>query len=323
MKRTMTLGAVLVGVGVGLLINTWVPWLRWAWSLGLIVGGVLLWRELGPYSARVALIAAALTIPLLGGVGRRGFSLDMNFGSGREIAHLESSGDDETAWAEIEHLLIVNTAGDITVEADEEVKVDVIYRSNRRNVDTPEALQADYDSGTKTLRIVGIDPKLSRNERRNLSADIKVGVPETVQVEVVNDTGDISATHFASATLQTKTGDVHASEIVGTASLQSDTGDLSLENALGDIHTTTNVGDITIDLGEPLNASIIAQSEVGDISLELPNDSNVTITATSDTRDLSGDLEKVKGTEGRLRLGSGEYNVELSTNVGEVKVEQR
>ncbi len=321
MKRNLTLGAVLIGVGLGLLINAWFPWLRWLWPLGLIVGGVLLWRDLGPYSARVALVAAALTVPLLGGFGWRG--LDFNFGDGREIARFESSDDEEEAWGNLEHLLIVNTVGDIAVEADDELKVELIYRSNRRNAKAPERLQADYDASSQTLRIIGVDPKLSERERRNLSADIRVSVPEHVRLEVINDVGDVSAKEVAEAILTTDVGDVHASEIAGNTQLRSDTGDLRIENALGAIEATTDIGDIAINLAEPLNASLSARSDVGDITLELPDDSNVTITATSDNRDLSGDLDKVTGTQGRSRLGTGEHKVDLSSNVGEVSVEQR
>jgi hypothetical protein len=320
MKRNLTLGSLLVGVGVGLLINAWFPWLRWLWPLGLIVGGVMLWREIGSYASRVGFIAASLAIPLFGGFAWGGFNFEGGFGHAREVARFESSDADEDAWQNTERLLIVNTVGDITVEGDDEVDVDVVYRSNRRNAPVPETLQVDYDEANRTLRIVGVDPKLSQNERRNLSADIRVSVPDYVQVEMVNDVGDLSVTEVASAMLETNVGDIHATDISGTTSAQSDVGDIRLENVLGEIDTRTNTGDITIDLGEPLEATLTAQSDVGDITLELPDDSNVTITATSDTRDLSGDLEKVTGTEGRLRLGSGEFDVELTTSVGGVNV---
>jgi hypothetical protein len=323
MKRNLTLGSLLVGMGVGLLINAWFPWLGWLWPLGLIAGGVLLWREIGSYSARVGLIAASLAIPLFGGFAWGGFDFDGGFGSGRERARFESSDADEEVWQNAERLLIVNTVGDITVEEDDEVEVDVVYRSNRRNASVPETLQADYDEANRTLRIIGVDPKLSQSERRNLSADISVSVPENVQVEVVNDVGDVNVTDVASVRLETNVGDIHAVDISGATSAFSDVGDIRLENVLGAVETRTNTGDITIDLGEPLEANVTAQSDVGDITLELPDDSNVTITATSDTRDLSGDLEKVTSNEGRLRLGSGEFEVELRTNVGGVNVKER
>jgi Putative adhesin len=323
MKRNMTLGALLVGIGVGLLINAWFPLLRAFWPLGLIAGGVLLWREMGPYSARVGLIAASLAIPLFGGFAWGGFNFEGGFGGGRELARFESSDDDKTSWENVERLLIVNTEGDITVEADDEIDVDVVYRSNRRNAPVPEGLQTDYDETSQTLRVIGVDPKLPQNERRNLSADIKVSVPDHVRVEIVNDRGDVSVTEVASAQLETNIGDIHASEIAGTTSAHSDVGDIRLDNVSGEIDAKTNTGDITVDLSEPLEATLTAQSDVGDITLELPDDSNVTITATSDTRDLSGDLEKVTGTEGRLRLGSGEFKVELTTNVGGVNVKER
>lgn len=322
MKRNLTLGALLIGVGAGLLINAWFPGLRWLWPLGLILGGVLLWREVGPYSARVALIAASLTIPLFGPLNWRDFSWTM--GDGRELARLESTDEDENAWQGLERLLIVNTTGDIVVEADEKVNVEVIYRGNRRAENAvPETLQADYDASSRTLRVLGVDPKLPERERRNLGADIVVSVPEHVNVEVVNNTGDVQVANVAAATLETNVGDIHASDISGDAIVRSDTGDLHLENITGSIEATTNTGDITIDLPEPLEASLAATTDVGDISLELESDSNVNITATSDTRDLSGDLDKVTSDEGRLRLGSGEHPVELTTNVGGISVKER
>jgi Putative adhesin len=321
MRRNITLGAILIGVGVGLLINAWFPWLRSLWPLGLIVGGVLLWREVGTYSSRIALVAASLAIPLFGG-------FNWNFGFGtfenpREIARFESSDEDERAWQDAQQLLIVNTVGDIEIEGDDDLGAEVIYRGNRRNANVPEGLQADYNAATRTLRIVGLDPKLSNNEPRNLQADLRVSVPENVSVEVVNDVGDLTISEVAAATLTTDVGDIQATDIAGATLVHSATGDIRLENVFGEIEVTTEVGDITIDLAEPLESPLRARSDAGDITLELPDDSNVTITATSDTRDLSGDLEKVTENEGRLRLGAGEYNVELSTNVGSVTVRER
>jgi hypothetical protein len=303
MKRNVTLGALLIGVGAGLLINTWFPGLRFLWPLGLIAGGVLLWREVGPYSARVALIAGSLTIPFFGGVGWGG-SWDISMGNGRELASLESSDDNEEAWAGLERLLIVNTVGDIVVEGNDELDIEIIYRGNRRT-ETPESLQADYDPDSRTLRIIGVDPKLPERERRNVSADITVSVPENVQVEVVNAVGDVTLTDVQSVAVETNVGDVR------------------LENIVGSIKTTTNQGDIVMDLSESVNTSIRALTDVGDISLELPDDSNVTVTATSDSRDLEGDLDKLTGNEGRLRLGSGEFPVELKTHVGGITVRER
>jgi hypothetical protein len=318
MKRNLTLGALLIGVGAGLLVNDWFPGLRFLWPLGLIAGGVLLWREVAPYAVRVALIAASLTVPLFGGLG---WSWNVNVGDGRELARLESSDEDEETWQGLERLLIVNTTGDINVEGDDELDVEVIYRGNRRAA-VPETLQADYDPASKTLRVIGVDPKLSERDQRNLGADIAVSVPEYIRVEVVNNIGDISVTEVAEVTLETGTGDVQASDIAGNASLRSDTGDVRLENILGGIEAATATGDITLDLPDPLETPLTATTNAGDISLELDSDSNVTITATSGSRDLSG-LDKLTGDEGRLRLGAGEYAVTLSTNVGGITVKER
>lgn len=319
MKRNLTLGALLIGVGAGLLVNNWFPGLRFLWPLGLIAGGVLLWREAGPYVARIALIAASLAVALFGGFG---WSWNVNIGNGRELSRLESSDEDEASWQGLERLLIVNTGGDIQVEGDDELDIEVIYRGNRRS-EVPEALQADYDADTRTLRIIGVDPKLPERDRRNLNADMLISVPENVHVEVITNLGDISVAEVAEVTLETNLGDIHTSDITGKASLRSDAGDLRLENILGSIEASTNNGDITIDLPEPLETSLTASTDLGDINLELESDSNVSITATSDSRDLSGDLDKLTSDEGRLRLGSGEHPVTLTTRMGGITVKER
>jgi hypothetical protein len=190
-------------------------------------------------------------------------------------------------------------------------------------VGAPETLQASYNEGTQTLRIIGVDPKLPDNERRGLSADITLSLPKEVMVQVVNDVGDVRVEDMDSLSVETKVGDIEASYLTGKVDLRSDVGDISLDNSPQDTQVRTRVGDISIKLDEALNAPLVAENDVGDIQLSLPDDSNVTITATSSSRSLEGDLERITANEGRLRLGSGDYAVTLSTNVGEVQVESK
>jgi DUF4097 and DUF4098 domain-containing protein YvlB len=319
--RNRLLGAVLLGLGIGLLINQWFPFLRWAWPLGLIAGGVLLWRELGPMAARIALIVASLTVAIFG--SSWGWGFDLNPGPGREIARLESRDSEEELWEDLKRVEILNTVGDISVTGDDELDLDITYRSNRSRVKAPEQLQVSYNQGSRTLRIVGVDPKLPEDERRGLSADIALQLPEGVSVQVVNDVGDIRVEDVDDLRVETNIGDINVNRIAGSVNLRSDVGDISLDNAVEDMKVKTRIGDISIKLDGPLRAALEATNDVGDIKLNLPHDSNVTITATSSTRKLEGDLNRIKGGEGRLTLGSGEFPVKLSTNVGEVRVEQR
>ncbi len=319
--RNRLLGAALIGLGIGLLVNVWFPWLRWAWPLGLIAGGVLLWREIAPMAARVALIVASLTVAIFG--SSWGWGFDLNTGPGREIAHLESSGDQESLWAGLERVEILNTVGDISIKDDEAIELDLTYHSNRSKAKAPETLQATFNEENQTLRIIGVDPKLPESERRGISADITLSLPEGVLIQVVNDIGDIQVEDMGSVSLETRIGDIQASRISGKANIHSDVGDISLENTTQDIKISTRVGDINIKLDEALNAQLEAKSDVGDIRLSVPDDSNITISATSSSRSIEGDLERVTANEGRLRLGSGEFLVELSTHNGEVSVEQR
>jgi DUF4097 and DUF4098 domain-containing protein YvlB len=319
--RNRLLGAILIGLGIGLLINQWFPFLRWAWPLGLIAGGLLLWRELGPMAARIGLIVASLTVAIFGSSWSWGF--DLNSGPGREVARFESSDDDEDIWEDLERVEILNTVGDISVTGDDEFDLEITYHSNRSRVKAPEQLQVSFNQSSRTLRIIGVDPKLPDDQRRGLSADIELKVPEGTDVQVVNDVGDIHIEDVDDVSIETNIGNITANSIEGSVNLRSDVGDISLDDAFQNMKLKTRIGDINIKLDESLGAALEANNDVGDIKLSLPDDSNVTITATSSTRSLEGDLERITGNEGRLTLGSGEFPVELSTNVGEVRVEQR
>ena len=169
--RNRLLGAALIGLGFGLLINLWFPWLRWAWPLGLIAGGVLLWREIGPMAARIALVVASLTVAIFGSSWGWGFNL--NPGPGREIAHLESNDEQEEVWQGLRRVEILNTVGDISVTHDDP-GLDITYHSHRPRVKAPKDLQVSFSEDSQTLRIIGVDPKLPESERRGLSADIAI-----------------------------------------------------------------------------------------------------------------------------------------------------
>jgi hypothetical protein len=319
--RNRLLGAVLLGLGIGLLINQWFPFLRWAWPLGLIAGGVLLWRELGPMAARIALIVASLTVAIFG--SSWGWGFDLNPGPGREIARLESSDSEEELWEDLERVEILNTVGNISITGNDEYDLDVTYYSHRSKVKAPRELQVTFNSNSRILRIIGVDPKLPEDQRRGLSADIALQLPDSIDLQVVNDVGDIRVEDVGNLSVETNVGNINVSRITGTVNLRSDVGDINLDNAVENMKVKTRIGDISIKLDDPLRAALEATNDVGDIKLNLPHDSNVTITATSSTRKLEGDLNRIKGGEGRLTLGSGEFPVKLSTNVGEVRVEQR
>ncbi|MGL4608908.1 MAG: DUF4097 family beta strand repeat-containing protein [Trueperaceae bacterium] len=318
MKQTKTLGAILIGLGVGLLINSWFPGLRWLWPFGLIVGGILLWRDLGPYGLRVGLTAAALAIPLLGGVTWP--SLESG---NRELARYESSDEDEAAWEGLERLLIVNTSGDIEVERGNDLEVEVSYHSYRRNAYTPERLLSDYNNNTNTLRIFGIDPTLSEREKRGLRSDIRIYVPERILVEVVNDTGDIEVSGVSEVKLETGTGNIEVQNIANKTAIQTDTGSISIENARGPIAARSDTGSITIELEDEILHDLSASTDTGKISLSLPKESDVTVNATSETHQFSDNFENITASEGKLRLGSGEHTVTLSTDTGSIVVKER
>lgn len=182
-------------------------------------------------------------------------------------------------------------------------------------------VQAHYQGGT--LTIVGLDPRGPLEARYALRADIVIRVPHEVRVEVTSGVGAVRVTDVAEVQVQSGVGDVYAARSPGGALVRSGVGTVSLEDIAGGLDAKTRVGEIALTYNQPLNASLVAETEVGNVSLSVPRDSNVTIRALSEVRKFSGELERVTAGERRLRLGLGQYPVELRAHVGEVAVRAR
>jgi hypothetical protein len=106
MKTNTTIGAIFLGAGFGILLGLLFPGLAWFWPLGLILGGVLLWRRLGTLAATIV-VAASLSLALSGSSG----PLNLGFPSlgERQLARYEIMGDEaRAAMGVTEGLLRIN-----------------------------------------------------------------------------------------------------------------------------------------------------------------------------------------------------------------------
>ncbi len=298
MNRNTTSGAILLGLGLGILLGRLIPDSAWLWPFGLILGGLLLWRlgwGLTPLTVAAASLALALTGSPLGFAG---------FGA-RAATRFESSDAQEAAWDELARVVVLNSVGDLEIEEEGDLEIGVSYRRSRGGAPAPTELQASYDEASRTLTLIGVDPHSSEDERRGLEADLELEIPAGVRVEASTEVGSVALKGGLGAVLE------------------SDVGDLEVKDTRGEVVARTRVGNVELSFDDAPQAPIRAEAEVGDVRLTLPEDADATVRAVSGLRNFGGELERVAGDEGRLSLGGGLHEVELRTDVGKVEVRTR
>ncbi len=322
MLDSRRLGTVLLGIGLGILLLRLFPLLAPWWPLGLIIAGLMFWRGVWGQE-RLLLLALSLTMALVD--PSLGF-LSTPVSSGSVVASYESTSAQARAFQDVKTVIISNSVGRIEARGGSSLKISVEYRRNRPAGDAlviPQDLQLAYDEDLGILRVTGIDPQTPESQRRGLAARLHLELPAEVSLQVNNGVGDIVVTDLASAKLQTAVGDVSIKRLAGDLEASTQTGEIELEDVLGRVEVSSSVGDIDLSFSQVLTAPVSARADVGDISLSLPNDSDVELSAISQLRDFSGDFDQITASEARLRLGSGTYNVDLRTSVGEIKLRRR
>lgn len=325
MKRNTAVGAALLGLGLGGLSAALFPWLDLSWPLVALLVGVMLWRQAGTLPLRIMLGTVALSwafsaanltserisVPEVGGVNVTEDS--------RVLTTLTATKKQLAQWQSAERFNVVNAVGTVSIESGE-LGAEVRYRSNRRRATAPQTLRAVFDETTRTLTLTGIDLESSERERRGLSADIVLNVPERATVDVLTEVADITVKGVGDTTLKTTVGNLLAETIKGNLSATSEAGDIRVHNSEGRVDVYSNVGNLSLSFDDLVKAAIDARTRVGDISLSLPEASNVKLHALSALRSFSGDLERVKPNESRLLLGDESIDITLQTDAGEVKV---
>lgn len=318
MRNPQRLGVVFLSIGLGILIVQLFPYLTWLWPLGLMVGGLMLWRRPKSSLLALAVVLVSLTVGILPQA-----AVSIFWGGGSVIASYESSAAQEESWQDVQRVVVTNTVGDVSISGNAEaVGIEVVYRRTRSGADAPGELQVHYDEASQTLLVTGIDPAWPPGRRRGLAAELELELP-SVAVEVSGQVGDLKAADVRSAELRTHTGSITVQRVANEVVAVTDVGDINIEDVLGALEVRSRVGDINLTFEQPLMSPVDAKTDVGDVELLLPSGSDVTVRAYSQLRDLEGELEQVTASEGRLRLGTGTHEVELSTRVGEVQVMQR
>ena len=170
-------------------------------------------------------------------------------------------------------------------------------------------------------------PESDTQAGRQLLTDLKVMVPEHIDVLVDSTTGRVIAENLdINLKVNGGVGSVELSKIGGNIEVVNNTGRIKVAEPGGNITATTNTGSLEVSAGSPLSGNYQLQSNTGRINLTLPKDSDLAIKAESRTGRVSVQgLPGVSGQDGpgdqyNLTLGSGKGTADLRVGTGSIKI---
>jgi len=161
----------------------------------------------------------------------------------------------------------------------------------------------------KTLTFKIEKPHLKHN--RSISISYNITVPKQTNLQLESDVGEICI-----------------SNISGEIKAKTDVGKIKCKEISGDIDLKTDVGEVKVVYCETApalrNASI--KTDVGGIDFTVPTDFSATVDAKTDVGSISTELPMtVKGKVSKSlhgTIGEGKSKVNLSTDVGSIKIRQ-
>lgn len=158
-----------------------------------------------------------------------------------------------------------------------------------------------------TLVVKVVKPHALRDN--DLSVDFTITAPSNLALACTTNVGDIRVAGFSErVTARTDVGAIVCTGVRGATDLHTNVGDIKMEYvadapAALDASATTNVGDIDFAGPQQMSANLTAHTNVGSIDTDRP----LTVTGS-----LRGSL--------KASLGSAEGQVNLSTNVGSIRI---
>jgi DUF4097 and DUF4098 domain-containing protein YvlB len=159
---------------------------------------------------------------------------------------------------------------------------------------------------------------------RGASVSLEVSAPADAVVRVHNGTGTIDVSGFRNgASLETGTGDLSASGVLGEIRAHAGTGSIAVRGAAGPVSMDTGTGSLRYD-GVPKGACRF-QTGTGSIWLALPSDVNATVDVSVGTGSVKSEFQvdgqltkrRARGTIGRgdecsIRANTGTGSIHLS-----------
>jgi DUF4097 and DUF4098 domain-containing protein YvlB len=202
----------------------------------------------------------------------------------------------------IETLKVDAASGDLTIKGDDKaasIHAVAVIRSSDGLKD--ESIVFTLEPDGKTAKLVSkIKSSIGFN---NHTLDVTVTVPATINLDVEDDSGDISITGIrGSVDIDDDSGDIDLKHIQGKLGIEDDSGAIDMSDVNGDASIDDDSGDIVI---RDHTGNVSIEDDSGDIRV-----TNVKGGVT--VEDGSGDIN-IRGVDGDVTIlndGSGGAKVE-------------
>lgn len=208
----------------------------------------------------------------------------------------------------VKELKVRNSFGDITVlPADtKNIKVDVSVRVSGNDRNKARAYAKDAVE-IKEGEITEIAPKrtsdMDKKDLNNAKIDFTVFVPKGIGLNIENRFGDVDVEGIGgSCTIETKSGDVEASDIEGNVDIDNSFGNIKAEGIKGKAKIVNRNGEITV---EEVAGNAYIKNNFGDIDVD----------------GVAGDLE-ASNSNGDIIVENIKGKAEISGSLGDVNVQK-
>jgi hypothetical protein len=171
--------------------------------------------------------------------------------------------------------------GDIVVVGSDRSDIRLITKESRSIFGRP---QVDVDVSGGRLRLDGSCSEFELwGADGGCSVSYRLEVPRATDVRLLTRSGDVSAEDLGgSADLQTNSGDLDAFGVIGTLRLHTSSGDVDVDSSSTDIDAQTTSGDVHVRARDATR--VRAQTTSGDVHVSVPDR-----TYAVQTRAASGD----------------------------------
>lgn len=89
--------------------------------------------------------------------------------------------------------------------------------------------------------------QFERNGSYYTTLDLRVSLPETLPVTVLDSSGEAEITRVASAKVTDSSGDLRIRDVTGDLQVSDSSGELTIRNVGGNVHLNDSSGDVTVD----------------------------------------------------------------------------
>ena len=201
-------------------------------------------------------------------------------------------------------LQVDNAIGSITIEGteDRDCTVTATARIHRADKEEAERIAQEIKMHVTPMddRVevrAEIPDDMSEEQRKGIGIDLHIVVPDEARVKASQ-----------------KVGGIRLSSLMGDVKAATDVGSIKARQLRGDVALRTNVGNIDFVAATDVSAKIQARANVGSVSSDLPLE--ITQAAMMHGSNRQGAL----GGSARGVLGSGDKKIDLSANVGSIRI---